>query len=180
MSITHELAIALLAATMFATQAHATEFYYTHRYDNAHLAQHPEQLVTSLLLYINDKVPSNDPAYPAPWFTWKLVATRRGEKHLLVQTANLISKTGSIYHASVDCDGAGFDFNLIPGGLHMSIKYSLRMAIVPDPCGEGREAITQSTTIGGGDDREFLLQQVPVQGCTTVTGRIDWDSIPAE
>jgi hypothetical protein len=105
--------------------------------------------------------------------------TRRGDKHLLVQTAGY-TKAGSIYHAVVDCDGGSFDFNLIPGGLHMSIEYSLRMAVVPDPCGEGREAITQSTTIGGGDDREFLLQQVPVQVCTMVMGRIDWDSIPAE
>lgn len=179
MTITRKFAAVLLAATMLATQANAAEFCYARRYDNAHMAQHPDQLVTSLLLYLNDKTPSGSPDYP-PNASWKLVVTRRGDKHLLVQTASYGKDGHGGYTASVDCDGGSFNFTLIPGGIHMSIEYTLRMAVMNDPCGEGREAVTQSTTIGGGDDSSFILEQVPLQVCTMVMGRIDWESIPPE
>ena len=52
-------------------------------------------------------------------------------------------------------------------------KY-LRVAVMPDPCGEGDQRITQSIDIvPGTDDVTFLLNTMPLQVCNQVLGRIE-------
>jgi hypothetical protein len=161
--------------------AFAGETCLTRYYDAEHLGQHPDQLVTGVTLLLKTQSAA-DKDVPERVGSFQIALTQRGSNKLYVQEGDLL-KDGAGYTGQVECDGGGFALHPRDTGALMSLgrpnggKY-LRVAVVPDPCGESDQSITQSTTIvPGTDDAAFLLNATPLQVCTRVLGRIDWDAV---
>jgi len=166
---------------MAVLPAFAGETCLTRYYDAAHLGQHPDQLVTGVTLLLKTQSAA-DKDVPERVGSFKIALTQRGSNKLYVQEGDLL-KDGAGYTGQVECDGGGFGLHPRATRALMSLghpnggKY-LRVAAVPDPCGEGDERITQSTTIVPGiEDGAFLLNATPLQVCMRILGRFDWNAV---
>ena len=117
-------------------------------YDKAHLANHPDQLVTAVKLKI----------YPAPddatktWFNIQI--QRRGDLKAL-QTAGECRNDGQGMNCGVECDGGGAKVTPWSASTLQMTLESIRMT----PCGEDPEVAAIDVT-GGKDDKIFRLERV--------------------
>ena len=151
-------------------------------YDAAHLAKHPDQLVTSMTLALDPDAPvargNNRNNVP---FDFKIAMTKRGDNKLYVQEGSVKNSDGK-YRGVVECDGGGFILQKAPSGVLLSIGLQdsagyIRMAAVPDPCGES-DRINKSVDIERGkDDDTFRLDAVSTQVCSRLFDKIDWDAV---
>ncbi len=156
-------------------------------YDGAHLAEHPDQLVTSMTLALDPSGPvaraarTGEGRNKVP-FDFKIAATKRGDGNLYVQTG-FVEKSDGEYRGVVDCDGGGFTLRKTPTGALLSIglgdgyKQSIRMATIPDPCGDGGNGENSMEFERGRDDRTVLLNIAPDRVCRQLFDNIDWAPI---
>jgi hypothetical protein len=115
-------------------------------------------------------------------FDFKIAMTRRGDNNLYVQEGYVENGDGK-YRGVVECDGGGFILQKAPSGVLLSIglgvgyNQSIRMAVVPDPCGESGRINNSVNIERGKDDHTFSLDAVSTQVCSRLFGRIDWDAV---
>jgi hypothetical protein len=176
-------AIALATGSAFADN-----MCFDRHYDAAHLGKHPDQLITSMTLALDPEgrvaraSPSRDEGRIKISFDFKIAMTRRGDNNLYVQEGFVENSDGK-YRGVVECDGGGFILRMTPSGVLLSIGLgpghvqSIRMAIVPDPCGES-DRINNSIHIERGkDDDIFRLDAVSTKVCSRMFDKIDWDAV---
>jgi hypothetical protein len=165
------------AAIGFATaSAFSESMCFERHYDAAHLADHPDQLVTSMTLALDPDGRINIP------FDFKIAMTKRGDNNLYVQLGPVENRDGQ-YRGVVECDGGGFVLQKDRSGVLLSIglgpghSQGIRMAVVPDPCGES-DRINNSVRIDRGkDDHAFRLDAVSTKVCSRLFDKIDWNAV---
>jgi hypothetical protein len=167
--------------------AFADSLCFDRHYDTAHLGKHPDQLVTSMTLALDldgpvaRGSPTLDEGRSKIPFDFKIATTKRGDNNLYVQEGYVENRDGK-YRGVVECDGGGFILRKAPSGVLLSIglgagNQSIRMAIVPDPCGES-DRINNSVDIERGkDDDTFRLDAVSTQVCSRLFDKIDWEAV---
>jgi hypothetical protein len=165
-----------------AVPAFANSLCFDRHYDSAHLGKHPDQLVTSMTLALDPDGPvarKNPPTMP---FDFKIAMTMRGNNNLYVQMG-FVKNRDTKYEGVVECDGGGFILQKIPSGVLLSIglgpgyNQSIRMAVVPDPCGESGRINNSVDIERGKDDHTFRLDAVSSRVCSRLFGGIDWDAV---
>lgn len=121
-------------------------------------------------------------AFGRRFIDFKIAMTKRGDNNLYVQLGGVENRDGQ-YRGVVACDGGGFVLQKIPSGALLSIglgpggSQGIRMAVVPDPCGES-DRINNSVNIDRGkDDRTFRLDAVSPKVCSRLFDKIDWDAV---
>jgi hypothetical protein len=152
--------------------AYADNLCFNRHYDANHLARHPDQLVTSMTLSL--ETGKDNP------FNFKIALTKRGTKNLLVQEGYVTTDNRGM----VECDGGGFILHKISSsgvllsiGLGAGYNQSIRMAVVPDPCGESGRIDNSVDIERGKDDHTFRLDAVSNQVCSRLFGKIDWNAV---
>lgn len=128
---------------------------YIRDYDNAHLARHPNQLVTNVRLLIKDaRGDSNNP------YHFFLQVRMRGSSKALI-TAGFCEWKGPGLHCMVECDGGGI--NVSPRSAYVMMYLDrIRMAT----CESDKGNIEDGKEISGGiDDREFRVHRVDDSMC---------------
>jgi hypothetical protein len=163
--------------------AFADSLCFDRHYDTAHLGKHPDQLVTSMTLALDPDGPvARGNSRTETPFDFKISMTKRGDNKLYVQEGSVWNEDGK-YRGVVECDGGGFKLRKGPSGVLLSIglgpghSQSIRMAVVPDPCGES-DRINNSVDIERGkDDDTFRLDAVSTQVCSRLFDKIDWDAV---
>jgi len=148
--------LAGIAALFLATGAAHTETdvlgCFVRTYDKAHLAGHPDQLVTAVKLHIIKW--KEDESY----FEFALKVKVRGRNETL-HTGGLCRGEASGLSCSVDCDGGGI--NVVPRGDHaMMYLERIRMATCDNDYVDSGEDLS-----GGKDDRVFRLNRVDEREC---------------
>jgi hypothetical protein len=153
-----------IAALFLATGAAHTETNvrgcFVRVYDKAHLAKHPDQIVTTVKLHIKEPDPDPDHAQPEKgyhWFTLKVKVRGRDET---LHTSGICFEGALGLKCHVECDGGGVD--VTPRGDHaMMYLKSIRMFTCDqDPIDGGGEDLS-----GGKDDRVFRLNRVNERAC---------------
>jgi len=128
-----------LAATAAGARAGADECY-ARTYDQAHLARHPDQLVTSVSLRFRRS---------PHWFMVRFTLRGRDKP---VESAG-VCRGG---HCYVECEGGGLDYERTASGLVMRLD-RIRVA----ECGKELTDDGTSPEVSGGiDDRVFRLDRV--------------------
>lgn len=164
-------AIGLVTASAFAES-----MCFERHYDAEHLSRHPDQLVTSMTLALDPDGRINIP------FDFRIAMTKRGDNNLYVQEGIIENRDGR-YQGVVECDGGGFVLQKDPSGVLLSIglgpggSQGIRMAVVPDPCGESDRINNLVNIDRGKDDHTFRLDAVPTKVCTRLFDKIDWDAV---
>jgi hypothetical protein len=128
---------------------------FTRIYDRAHLARHPDQLVTAVKLHIMGSSPGN----AEYWFA--LQVNVRGRNDIL-HTGGYCIKEGSGLQCRVACDGGGV--HVSPRGSHVMMYLDrIRMATC------GKEYVDEGEDVSGGkDDKIFRLDRVDGAACKGV------------
>jgi hypothetical protein len=144
-----------IAALLLATGAAHTETNalgcFARVYDEAHLAKHPDQLVTAVKLHIRKWTEEK-------YVEFALKVKVRGRNETL-HTGGLCQKGESGLSCSVDCDGGGI--NVVPRGDHaMMYVERIRMATCDSDYVDSGEDLS-----GGKDDRVFRLNRVNEREC---------------
>ena len=121
-------------------------------YDRAHLARHPDQVVTAVKLLVKQA----ERGLSVRLFPESIKVRGRNE---VLKTAGLCQTGGPRVHCFVECDGGGIDVNPRPGFVMMYLE-RIRMAECGKDNVEGGEEIS-----GGKDDREFRLDRVDEVMC---------------
>jgi hypothetical protein len=114
-------------------------------------------------------------------FDFKIALTKGGDKNLHVQLGYVENSNGE-YRGVVECDGGGFLLRNTPSGLLLSMglgpgNHRIRMTVVPDPCGESGRINNSIDIEGGKDDHTFRLDASPIQVCSRLFSKIDWDAV---
>src|SRR5262249_12401176 len=123
-------------------------------YDKAHLAKHPDQLVTAAKLHIF--APPQEPGYAPHWFT--LRAKVRGSDKTLHTSGGCIKNALGL-RCWVDCDGGGVD--VAPRGDHVMMYLERIRMFTCD-----QEPLERGEDLSGGkDDRVFRLNRVDEREC---------------
>jgi hypothetical protein len=149
------LAGALLILAVPATAGPDALGCFTRTYDRAHLARHPEQVVTAVKLRIYRPPPGNSSKY------WFLAQFRLRGKDETLRTSGICNEKASGLDCFVECDGGGVD--VVPRA-HDAMMYLDRIRV--GACGEdyvtgeGGQELT-----GGKDDRAFRLDRVGEAAC---------------
>lgn len=169
-------------------QALAGSLCFERHYDTAHLARHPDQLITSMTLALDPDGPKkrgvakSDIGKVNIPFDFKIAMKKRGSSNIYVQEGSVEDRDGK-QQGIVECDGGGFILQKNPSGVLLSIglgkgfEERIRMSIVPDPCGYSDRVNNSVEIEGGKDDRTFRLYAVPNQFCSSVFGKIDWEAV---
>ena len=123
-------------------------------YDRAHLARHPDQLITAVKLRIHRPPPGNTSKY---WFLAQFSLRGRDEALL---TSGICNEKASGLHCFVECDGGGVDIVPRARGVMM---YLDRIRVAACDAEEAGEELT-----GGKDDRVFRLDRVDDAACATI------------
>jgi hypothetical protein len=123
---------------------------FTRTYDRAHLAQHPDQLVSAVKLRIYRPPPGNPDKY------WFLAQFRLRGKDEILRTSGICNEKASGLRCLVECDGGGVD--VVPRARDAMMHLD---RISGPACGEDS---AQELT-GGKDDRVFRLDRVNDAAC---------------
>jgi hypothetical protein len=148
------------------------------RYDAAHLAKHPDQSVTSMVLALTEHI-NTDAHYV---YEFQLALTQRGNNKLYVQLGDVENRNGE-YRGIVECDGGGFRLEFTPPSALLSIglgkgySQTLRMAVVPDPCGESQLVDNSVAIESGKDDDTFRLDAASNRVCRAVFDSVNWNAV---
>jgi hypothetical protein len=125
---------------------------FTRTYDRAHLARHPDQLITAVKLHIYEPPPDTSGGYY--WFNAQFRVRGKGKP---LRTTGVCSEE---LHCIVECDGGGV--NVVPRASD-AMMYLDRIRVAT--CGEDLIDGGQELT-GGKDDRVFRLNRVNAAACT--------------
>jgi hypothetical protein len=123
---------------------------FTRTYDRAHLAQHPDQVVTAVKLRIHRPPRGNADKY------WFLAQFRLRGKDETLRTNGICNDKASGLRCSVECDGGGVD--VVPRARDATMHLD---RISGPACDEDS---AQELT-GGKDDRVFRLDRVNDAAC---------------
>jgi hypothetical protein len=144
----------LVAAAMLLAPLTAPAFgapsavgHFTHVYNNAHLAQHPDQTVTAVDLTI--KRASSDSSYK---YEFLLRVKVRGKDDIL-RSMGSCENEGPGMRCFVECDGGGIYVNPHNDYVMMYINDRIRMS---ESC-DGDSANAEFDLSAGKDDRDFRL-----------------------
>ena len=158
----HLIRIALtglpLILTLPAAAGHEALGCFTRSYDRAHLARHPDQLVTAVKLHVYRPPRGITSKY---WFLAKFDLRGRDET---LRTSGICDETAKGLHCFVECDGGEVD--VVPRE-HDALMYLDRINVAKcgqDYVNEGGQELT-----GGKDDREFRLYRVDNAPCAGMT-----------
>lgn len=169
------------AAICFSAAALGNEMCFERNYDSAHLNRHPDQLVTNMILALDPEGPIRRGADRGTFkiaFDFKLLIRKRGSNTVYVQEGYVQESTDRKLTGIVECDGGGFMLQEVSSGMLLSISdQGVRMAIVPDPCGESDRLNNSTYVERGKDDRTFRLDAVSSQACSRAFNQIDWDAV---
>ena len=135
---------------------------YSRIYDRAHLANHPDQLITTMILEIKAKIPPRhrEPNTLYRDFDFRIGLKMRGNNRLIVSGDNCDwSADRMTVHCSIACDMGQFDLSTArqPGSLMLTLD---RLAF-EGPCGEND--ITEVKA--GKDDKIFRLDRASADVC---------------
>jgi hypothetical protein len=162
--------------------AFADTLCFDRHYDAAHLGKHPDQLVTGMTLALDPDGPvARGNSRTETPFDFKIAMTKRGDNNLYVQEGSVWNKDGR-YRGVVECDGGGFLLRKAPSEVLLSIGLGdsagyIRMAVIPDPCGESYRINNSVDIDRGKDDHTFRLDTVPTRVCSRLFDKIDWDAV---
>jgi|SRR6516165_785192 hypothetical protein len=129
---------------------------FTRTYDRAHLARHPDQLITALKLLIHKPPPPDTNTRKYYWFRAQF--NLRGRQETL-RTSGFCTEQESGLRCIVDCDGGGVD--VVPRARDATMYLDRIRAGV---CGGGEDENGEELT-GGKDDRVFRLDRVNDAAC---------------
>jgi hypothetical protein len=135
---------------------------FTRTYDRAHLARHPDQLVTAVKLRIYRR-PPDKPDLADVLFDVQFKV--RGKNKPLINTGLCVPEAGGL-RCSIECDGGGV--NVIPRARD-AMMYLDRIRLT-DTCDADFDDGPDLT--GGKDDRVFRLDRVNDAACTDMTKRV--------
>jgi hypothetical protein len=157
------LAILTFASSVNSRESNGVRGCFARVYDKTHLAQHPDQIVTVIILKIY-RGPSDS---TSDWFSIRI--QKRGEVKAL-HNEGYCETDGVGAKCYIECDGGGF--RIVP---HSDSSVLMRLGIQP-PFGPNGEVVKQDERIrmapcgqddndgeagtevqGGKDDHEFLL-----------------------
>jgi hypothetical protein len=127
---------------------------FTRSYDRAHLARHPDQLVTAVKLRVYRPPRGIASAY---WFLAQF--NLRGRDDTL-RTSGICDETAKGLHCFVECDGGGVDVVLRARDVMMYLDH-----INVATCGQEYVDVGGQELTGGKDDREFRLDRVDSIPC---------------
>jgi len=116
---------------------------FTRTYDRAHLAQHPDQVVTAVKLRIYRPPPGNADKY------WFLAQFRLRGKEETLRTNGICNEKASGLRCLVECDGGGVD--VVPRARDATVHLD---RISGPACEDSGRELT-----GGKDDRVFRLDR---------------------
>ena len=144
------LAGVLLILAVPATAAPDALGCFTRTYDRAHLAQHPDQMVTAVKLRIYRPPPENVDKY------WFVAQFRLRGKDETLRTSGICNERVSGLRCLVECDGGGVD--VVPRARDATMYLD---RISGPACNEdsGQELT------GGKDDRVFRLDRMNDGAC---------------
>jgi len=123
---------------------------FTRTYDRAHLAQHPDQVVTAVKLRIHRPPPGNADKY------WFLAQFRLRGKDETLRTNGICNEKASGLRCLVECDGGGVD--VVPRARDATM-YLDRIS------GPACDEDSAQELTGGKDDRVFRLDRVNDAAC---------------
>ena len=147
------LASALIALISLTTAA-VSDQCYRRVYTKSHLAKHPDQLVISMLLKLED---SNS--------RWRMSVAERGQWRQL-HGGGGCSAEGEYLYCSVDCDGGHIGIKFISGSsIYVYLKEPLgsgfiRLVPACDMVDDNSQELR-----AGKDDKIFKLYKVPMSAC---------------
>ena len=151
--------VIITALLLVAMSAQAEELCYGREYSAAHLAKHPDQLVTAMQLKIYD-----EPKFTPPK-GWAIKVFKRGRKDAVL-AAGLCGEAQrpgrSHLHCFGECDGGSFEVQFT-GTNEMLLR--LDRLRVSSECG-GEEEVEE--LLSGVDDKVFRLDRLPVSACGRV------------
>jgi hypothetical protein len=127
---------------------------FTRSYDRAHLARHPDQLVTAVKLRVYRPPPGITSKY---WFLAQF-RLRGGDETL--RTSGICNETATGLHCFVECDGGGVD--IVPRARDAMMHLD-RVNVAT--CGQEYVNADGQVLTGGKDDREFRLDRVDDAPC---------------
>jgi hypothetical protein len=127
---------------------------FTRSYDRAHLALHPDQLVTAAKLRVYRPPPGNGSAY------WFLLQFRLRGSDETLRTSGICNETAKGLHCFVECDGGSVD--VVPRA-RGAMMYLDRISVAK--CGQEYVNGDGQELTGGKDDREFRLVRVDSAPC---------------
>jgi hypothetical protein len=127
---------------------------FTRSYDRAHLARHPDQLVTAVKLHVYRPPPENASAY------WFLLQFRLRGSDEALRTSGICNETAKGLHCFVECDGGSVD--VVPRARD-AMMYLERIRVAK--CGQEYVDGEGQELTGGKDDREFRLDRVDSTPC---------------
>ena len=175
-----------VSMTLLSVPTFATELCFERRYNADHLGKHPDQLVTSMTLALDPDGPvkrgSATMGLRKVPFDFRIAMTKRGDNNLYVQEGYVEKNEGAL-RGIVECDGGGFRLQKDASGVLLSIGLwpgndsRIRMAIVPDPCGEGGRISNSIDVVRGKDDDTFRLYAVSTNVCYRLFDKIDWGAV---
>jgi len=170
-----------IAALLLATGAAHTETNvlgcFVRTYDKAHLAEHPDQLVTAVRLRIYHPPSNEDATRMNMKATWADLEVKvRGRDVALTTTATCRKSEPPNPHlmkhlpppdalwCGVECDGGGI--GVAPRGDHamMYLGNGIRVSVKGLSCGEPEE----ETLSGNKDDHVFRLNRVNERECVGI------------
>jgi hypothetical protein len=172
----------VFAATIcFSAAALGNEMCFERNYDSTHLNKHPDQLVTNMTLALDPEGPIRRGADRGTFkivFDFKLLMRKRGSDTVYVQEGYVQKSTDRQLVGVVECDGGGFRLDKVPSGILLALgDLGIRMAVVPDPCGESDRANNSTYIERGKDDGTFRLDAVSSRACSRAFDQIDWDAV---
>jgi hypothetical protein len=142
------------------SQAYAEDLCFGREYSASHLAKHPQQLVTGMLVRIYD-----EPTYTPP-MGWALKVTRRGDRRPLLQMGNcrrLELGMKDDLHCFADCDAGEFNVKF-EGRNSLLLKLPRDMSMRQDCGGEENDSVLSP----GLDDKVFRLERLPSSSCADI------------
>jgi len=142
-----------------------TQVCYRRDYDKAHLAKHPDQLVTSMefrIAYHRFEPEQNYPEGQRNYY-FQMLVDRRGETQRLEGSGECSASDGGPIVCSIECDGGGVGVAAAPGGGLMVDLTTYDYIRMTQGCG-GEDGDFVLLT-GGKDDKLFRLDRLPDAQC---------------
>ncbi|MEM7399242.1 MAG: hypothetical protein AAF354_09890 [Pseudomonadota bacterium] len=163
-------AIALLIA--LPNQALATDGCYAREYSASHLAQHPDQTVTSMALGL--RAQKDDPKL----FDGAIAVTVRGSDRRRL-TVGICEPTGrNSFDCGIECDGGSFQ--LRPSSRKGSMRLILQRIYFDGGCGFDAGAGNGYELTAGKDDKLFRLDPSANARCKALFEEIDRQGFAAD
>ncbi len=135
---------------------------YARAYSAGHLADHPQQKVTAIVMRLVNREAGDDQDNPGVGHLFQLQVKRRGENRLLKALGPCMGEGGRVF-CGVECDGGGlYARKRDDGALILSFddSWGIRMTTTCD-----EDEADAAELLPGADDKVFRLDPLPVSQC---------------